>query len=250
MSYSILRKLVIAGGLFCWVTIASAQAMQSASYRIQDDSINIGGGYSSSTSYRMQDTVGEVGTGDSSSTNYAVHAGYQQMQESYLALSGATNVTLSPSIGGITGGTSDGSTVLTATTDDYAGYQMTITASTSPAMQSGANTISDYSPSGAAPDFSFSTGAGQARFGFSPEGADIASRYKDNGAACNTGSSDASLSCWDGVSTTPITIATRSSANHPNGTATTIRFRVGIGGSVSQAPGTYTATTTVTLVAL
>src|SRR5690242_13754867 len=58
-----------------------AQAMSSGSYKIQIDSVNIGGGNSSSNSYGIEDTVGEVGTGGSSSGSYALNAGYQQNLE-------------------------------------------------------------------------------------------------------------------------------------------------------------------------
>lgn len=251
MFRSVLHKSILVAMVLFSGTVVSAQVMQSTNYRIQDDSINIGGGHASSSNYVLEDTMGEIATGDASSTNYVVRAGYQQMQESYLSLNAIADVTLTPSLGGVTGGISNGSTTIIATTDNYAGYQMTITASQDPAMQdANSHTISDYTPSGGNPDFSFSTSATQAHLGFSPEGTDIISRFKDNGASCNTGSGDTAQACWDGLSTTPQAFASRSSANHPTGTETTIRFRVGIGGSVSQPVGTYTATTTVTLTAL
>jgi hypothetical protein len=232
------------------LTLADGQVMQSATYRIQSDSVNFGGGLSSSTNYRIESTAGEVGTGESSSTNYALKAGYQQMQEVYIALSGMGAVTLTPSIPGISGGFSNGSTTFTVTTDSRSGYDVTIRASQSPAMQKGGDSIADYAPSGAAPDFSFTTDATDSHLGFTPEGVDIVSRYKDNGATCNTGGVDTSLSCWDGLSTTDRTIVSRTSANHPTGSTTTVHFRVGVGGSVYQAPGTYTATTTITALPL
>lgn len=250
MRNRVLKNVFVAALFLCSVTYVSAQAMQSASYRIQNDSINVGGMYATSTNYGLEDTTGEVATGESTSTNYALHAGFQQMQESYIALSSASDVTLLPSLGGLTGGTSTGYAVLTATTDNYAGYQMTIAASSSPALQSGANSISDYVPSGADPDFVFTTGSGQAHFAFSPEGTDIAQRFRDNGAACNIGSGESTNRCWDGLSTTPVVIAERASANHPSGTDTTIQFTVGIGSPATVAEGTYVATTTVTLLAL
>lgn len=228
-----------------------AQVMQSTNYRIQSDSVNIGGGSGTSTNYSLESTVGEAGTGLSTSTNYLLYAGYQQMQVSYLAVSNADNVTMSPSLGGVTGGTSNGSTAITVTTDNAAGYQMTIAASTTPAMQSGASNIPDYTPGGANPDFSFTNAITESQFGFSPEGTHIPSRFKDNGTnACATGSSDTALACWDGLSTTPATVAQSTSPNHPSGTATTIRFRVEVGSQVVQLEGTYTATTTLTAIAL
>jgi hypothetical protein len=117
-------------------------------------------------------------------------------------------------------------------------------------MQSSAHSISDYVPSGANPDFAFTTSATQSHFAFSPQGSNVASRYKDNGVACGVGSSDTALACWDGLSTTPRVIAESTAGNHPNGTATQILFKVGIGGSVGQVEGTYTATTTLTLLPL
>lgn len=245
-----LGAFVIPFILLAVVFDASAQVMQSPSYRIQNDSINVGGGLGSSTNYVLESTAGEVATGRGSSTNYEVSAGYQGMQEAYLALSGAADVVLNPALGGITGGTSNGSTSVTVTTDNYAGYSLSITASSSPAMVSGSNVISDYVPAGANPDYTFAVGAGASVFAFSPEGADVSTRFLDNGIICGIDSGETTLSCWDGPSTTPVTIAQRTSANHPLGTNTLIRFRVGIGSAAMQAPGTYIATTTVTALPL
>jgi len=230
--------------------LATAQVMESTNYRLQSDSVNIGGGLSTSTSYTLESTAGEIATGESSSETYKLKAGYQQMQEVYLAISDAANVTLSPSIPGVTGGTAYGSTVVTVTTDGMAGYELTIEAENSPAMQSGVNTIPDYIPAGANPDFTFTIGMSDAYLGYSPYGVDTVSRFLDNGASCNTGSSNATSTCWDGLSTTTETIASATSANHPSGATTTIYFRVGIGSSVVQTGGTYVATTTLTALPL
>ena len=229
---------------------AVAQVRQSTNYRIQSDSINIGGVYSSSTSYQLEDTTGEIATGESASASFSLKAGYQQMQESYLALTASADVVLSPSIGGLTGGTSNGSTSVTATTDNAAGYQLTISAENNPAMQKGVDSIEDYAPAGD-PDFIFATSSTNAYFGYSPEGSDIVSRFKDNGSdTCNTGSSDTALACWDGLSTSDVVISQSASSNHPSGTETSVRFRVDVGGSVGLVPGDYIATTTLTLIAL
>jgi hypothetical protein len=230
--------------------VAGAQVMQSGNFQIQSDSINFGGGFSTSSNYRLESTAGEIGTGESDSENYALKAGYQQMQEVYIAISGATNVTMSPSIPGVSGGTANGSTTVTVTTDSPAGYELTISSLTSPAMQKGADSISDYTPGGANPDFAFTTGAADSHFGYTPQGSDVVQRFKDNGASCNVGSSNTALACWDGLSTTPETIASNANPNHPAGAATTVYFRVGVGGSVIQAPGVYAATTTLTALSL
>lgn len=227
-----------------------AQVRQSTSYQIQSDSINIGGGFSSSTNYVSESTVGEIATGESGSASYDLKAGYQQMQEVYLALSGAAAVTMDPPIPGVSGGTSNGSTTVTVITDSPAGYELTIEAQGNPAMQKGADTIADYDP-GATPSYAFSVNATDSHFGFTPEGIDIVDRFRDSGGVCNqVDGDDNTLACWDGLTTLAQTIVSRTSPNHPDGSTTTIRFRVGIGGSVGQPPGTYVATTTITALPL
>lgn len=230
-----------------------AQVMESASYRIQFDSVNVGGGRATSSSYGIEDTIGEVATGRSGSTNYNLQAGYQQMDQVSLSLSAADNVVMAPSLGGISGGTADGQTIATSTTNGQAGYELSIKASSTPAMQrnGGGASIADYTPAGAVPDFTFSVAVSDAEFAFTPEGEDIAQRYQDNGAdTCDTDSNDTANSCWDALSTSNVVIARRTSANNPDGTPTTVKFRVGIGSSAFQLEGTYVATTTLTLIAL
>jgi hypothetical protein len=242
--------IVVAASAGFYSFPVAAQVMQSSSYQIESDSINIGGGLASSTNYAIEDTVGEQATGESNSSSYRLRAGYQQMQEVYLAITAAADVTMSNSIGGVTGGNATGSTMVTVTTDSRAGYQLSISASTSPAMQDGSNTIADYAP-GVDPEFVFTTDASESHFGFSPEGSHVVDRFKDNGTdTCNTDTNETTDRCWDGLSTTPAPIAESNNSNHPAGTDTTIKFQVGVGGSVNQVPGTYVATTTLTLIAL
>lgn len=242
--------LVMLVHLFATTVLVRAQVMQSSSYQIESDSINIGGGLSSSTNYIQESTVGEQATGPSDSASFSLRAGYQQMQEVYLALSAVADVTMAPAIGGVSGGTATGSTEVTATTDNRAGYSLSIQAENNPAMVSGAYTIADYIPAGD-PDFTFSTGATESHFGYSPEGDDIVERFTDNGGICNNGAgSDTTDRCWDGLTTSPVGIAAGGGANHPDGATTTVKFQVGVGGSVNQEPGTYVATTTLTLLPL
>lgn len=245
MVISILVLIVIYSANF-----VLGQVMTSGSYRIQSDSVNFGGNFSTSTTYFIQDTVGEVATGDSSSSNFKIRAGYQSMQGSILSMSAVSSVNLTPAIGGITGGTANGSTNFTVITDNAAGYSVSIKASTTPALQSPLDTISDYTPAGASPDFVFAIAPTTSEFGFTVEGADIDQRFKDNGSICNAGSSDATDRCWTGLSTTSQIIVKRTSANQPLGTATTIKFRAESGPSHVQINGTYVSTTTITAIAL
>lgn len=232
------------------ISLATAQVMSSTNYAIQSDSVNGGGQLSSSTNFGLEDTAGEIATGESTSTNYQLRAGYQQMQEVFISISSAAAVTMSPSLGGITGGIATGSTAVSVVTDSPSGYQLTIMASGTPAMRSGANSIANYIPVGSVPDFLFITNPTDARFGYSPEGPDIVTRFKDSVSTCGVSGGDTAARCWDGVSTTAITIASKSLSNHPIGATTTIQFRVGLGGSIVVAPGTYVATTTLTALPL
>lgn len=225
------------------------QVRTSAGYSIVQDSVNFGGGFSTSSNFTQESTFGEFATGRSTSTNFALQAGYQQNNTVLLSLTGGGNVTMTPDLSGVTGGESDGSTAFVAATNNTAGYQLTIEASNAPAMQSGANTIPDYVPDGAPADMNFTTTSGEAHFAFSVSGTDIVDRFRTNGAVCGAGSSS-STACWDGLSTTAEVIASDTSANVPAGATTTISFKVGVGGSVTQAEGVYTATTTITLSAL
>jgi hypothetical protein len=230
--------------------VAIAQVMQSSNYQIQSDSINFSGGLSTSSNYVLESTAGELASGPATSTNYSLKAGYQQMQEVYIAISNTDDVSLSPSIPGVSGGTANGSTTVTVTTDSPSGYALTIASDDAPAMQKGSDNIADYTPAGADPDFTFITGAADAHFGYTVQGVDVVQRFKDNGTTCNTGSLNTASACWDGLSVSEATIASDVTPNHPEGATTTIHFRVGVGGSVVQAAGIYVATTTLTALSL
>lgn len=227
----------------------NAAVMNSSSYSIQSDSVNFGGGLSESPSYKQESTLGEIATGQSSSSSYVLKAGYQQLQEVYLAISSVSNVALTPSIPFSGGGVADGSTSVTVTTDNPVGYELYIKASSSPALASGLDSFNDYVTAGADPDFTFTVASNSSGFGFSPEGADIVQKYKDNGSGCNIGSSDTSDACWDKLTTSDVLISLGSLSNYPSGAATTLKFRAESGATNILTSGTYTATSTLTAVA-
>ncbi len=244
------QSLVLTVLVLALLNIASAQVRSSTNYQLQSDSINVGGGFSSSTSYIQESTVGETATGLSASASYSLRAGYQQMQEVFLSLASTGNVVMSPNISGLTGGLSNGQSTFTVTTDSPAGYQLLVAAEGDPAMQSGANSIADYDP-GATPSFFFTYGAADAFFGFSPEGVDIVQLFMDDGGGnCNVSAIDTANACWDGLANTSQLIAEGSGANHPNGATTTVKFRTGVGGAAGVVAGVYVATTTVTALPL
>ncbi len=166
----------------------------------------------------------------------------------------AQDVTMTPSLGGITGGTSNGTTTVVVLTNDSSGYTMTIKASSSPAMQDDTSTdsIPDYTPAAAGvPDFAYSVPAG-AEFGYSVSAsttADLAQKFKDDGAStCNTGSADTGGmgSCWYGLSTTATSTIFRTTATSASGSTSSIAFKLTINSGSLITEGVYKATTTLT----
>lgn len=231
------------------VPVSIAQVMSGGSYQIQSDSINMGGGFSSSTNFTSESTAGEIATGGSDSENFTIQAGFQQMQESFISISPVDAVVLQPSLGGVVGGVANGSSTVTVITDNSAGYSLRIVSATSPALQSETDAIDDYQPVAAA-DYSFLYGVGDAVFGLSPTGADVITQFLDNGSVCGVAGTSNAERCWVGSSTTQQELARTAGSNHPDGATTTIHFRVAIGSGVNQPPGTYVGTTTVTALPL
>lgn len=227
-----------------------AQVMQSGTYKIMSDSINAGGeDVSSSTNYLLGDTLGEIGTGDSNSANYFLHAGFWQMQQSYIAISSPSDLALA-NIGGIDGEASEGTISWQVTTDNSAGYSMSIESTTTPALTSALDSFADYIPAGADPDYSFSIVSTTSAFGFSPEGVDTSTRFLDNGLICNIGSGEISAKCWDGLSASPKVAFQRTTSNHPAGSATIVRFHAESGSDHIQISGDYAAPVIVTAITL
>lgn len=248
----VLHSVLITTLLFLLInpSFVLSQVRESANFKIERDSINIGGGLGTSSSFQLQDSVGEVGTGFSESTNYKIQAGYQQnIEETFIAISAPTDLTLN-SINGLTGGSSTTSAAWNVTTNNNSGYSLSIKASTDPALKSTLDSFDDYSPATSDPDFDFSIDSSSAEFGFSPSGADILGKYKDNGSACNVGTSDSLYKCWDGLSTTTLSVAQSGTPNDPGGTQTTINFRAESGNNKILTAGSYSATITMTALAL
>ena len=232
------------------IGFVKAQEMSSSNYKIQFDSINTEGGLVSTSNYRINDTIGESVSGVSDSTNYKIKAGYQQMQEVYISVAVPAGIAMSPSIKEQSGGVSNGSGGATVITDSQSGYILTLKASTAPALQIATDSFADYTPAAAgAPDFSWSIVDNTSEFGFTPEGSDIAQKFKDNGVVCNAGAGDTASACWYNLSTFEETIAQSTSANHSAGAVTTLRFRAHSGENHTQTAGNYQASLTLTALA-
>ncbi len=77
------KNIILAAVLFFLVLpLQSIFSMESASYKIEKDSLNFGGtDDGQSASYKEKDTLGEIGTGESDSASYKIKAGYRYMEE-------------------------------------------------------------------------------------------------------------------------------------------------------------------------
>lgn len=174
---------------------------------------------------------------------------------SFLATTSAT--TMVGGIAGVTGGYATGTNMTVVSTNNSAGYNMTLQFSSSTAMNlnNGTSFINNYTPAATtAPDFVWAdNSSGQAaEFGYTVRASttgEVDPSFRNNASACNTGATETDNRCWQNpTSTVAETIINTSSAT-PSST-TTIKFRV----SVPNAPsptlptGIYVATGTLTAV--
>lgn len=167
----------------------------------------------------------------------------------------ATNVTMSPAIAGLTGGVSSGTTTAVVTTNNSIGYTMTIAFSTSTAMtrNGGGGVIANYTPAAPGiPDYTFGSKI-YGQFGYNAysttNGTDIATAFKNTGAACNSGSTSTAGKCWLNGSTTAKQIVNRSTATLSSGATTSVAFKVLVPSNPNPSipTGYYTATATLTI---
>jgi hypothetical protein len=221
-------------------TVVGAIVASSSNYVLERDSVNFGGLLSNSANYYLEDTAGEIGTGPSGSSNINVRAGYQQMDDSaVISVQASGTVVLSPSFNNLTAGTASGQSGVLVVTNSSSGYNLYVQAANSPALTSSNDSFLDYTPSTGDPDFSFAAPSGNKVFAYTPEGADVANRFRDDGSSCGAGLLDTADSCWDGLTTSPVNIATSNSLNSPSGTYTTIKLKAGVGSGATAKAGTY-----------
>lgn len=244
------RFLIIALSIFltgAFVAPVFGYVAESTNFRLQQDSVNFGGGWGESDNFTEEDSLGEIATGWSYSDNFSLHAGYQQMEESYISLSAPDSTTLLPSIPGLSGGSASGTAPVVVTTDNSAGYTLQLKASTAPALQSTTSFFSNYSLASSYPDYDWSVANTTSEFGFTPEGVDVYSRYLDSAGVCNSPSgSDGPDHCWDRITMSDQTISQSAVPNHPAGTTTTVKVKAQSGSDHIQPSGTYHAAITIT----
>ena len=242
--------------LVCFSITASAYVAGSTNYRLQSDSLNSGGELATSTNYRIEDTTGEVSTGDSSSTSYKAFAGFQQMQAVSLSVSAPTNITMTAL--SLTQDTSVGNSSWIVITDNSAGYSTTVYAEVSGACsdtdgQGAIDAMCDISTGESFKDVSISkhlwSVSNEYAFGWSAYGDNVTGHGTDSDCIAGTDVPSAGL-LWQGFNaSTAYQIASSSERTSPSGTTTTLCVATEQD-TVFAPSGTYTATTTITVITL
>lgn len=172
-----------------------------------------------------------------------------QSVTSEVSLSSPADVTMSPGILGMTGGSATGSATWTVKTNDTSGFNLKIKSDAANCLRNGSDHFDDYTEASAGvPDYSWiaTTISG---FGYTVETAtpgDTVAAFRDNGTACNTGALNTADKCWDGLSTTDATIVSRNSITSSSGEAETVKFKSELASGQFLPEGNYVATITVT----
>lgn len=140
-------------------------------------------------------------------------------------------------------------------TANAAGFNMTLAASTDPALciLAGCATASfaEYTEvNSGTPDFTWDVPVTAAEFGYTVEPAsagDTVQKFLDNGSACGVGTLNGTDTCWIDFSTSAFTVINRTSATGSGGHNEVVKFWNEIGSSVVQQSGTYQATIIATV---
>lgn len=166
----------------------------------------------------------------------------------------ATNITMNPSIAGLTGGVASGTTTAVVLTNNSLGYNMTIHFSSSTAMDrnGGGGYISNYTPTASGtPDMTVQPQA-YGQFAYSAYSttnpADMDTKFLNNGTACNSGTNSTAGKCWFNPTNGTALIVNRTTATPITGATTSIAFQVNVPNNPNPSipTGTYTATATLT----
>lgn len=194
----------------------------------------------------LEPAVGRAQVGDGFTVTQAITA-------EIAFLTDEDNIVMSPSIAGLTGGTSNGSTQVVVNTNNSTGYNMTIMFSSTTAMtrNGGGGYISNYVPTvDGTPDYGFDDDT-FSQFGYTVTASsslELDPTFQDNGSTCATGSGNTEDTCWMDPDDTPEIIINTSTPTPLSGSTSTIAFRVNVPSNPSPAvpTGTYTATATLT----
>jgi hypothetical protein len=170
------------------------------------------------------------------------------------------NVQMDNAIASISGGTSRGTTTFTVQSNSATGYNVELSFSDDPAMQSTStsDTIPDYTEATpGTPDWGFLADGDSAQFAFgivATSSSVVPATFQDDGgSSCGGGGNNtyptASAGCWSAPTTTAVVIINSSSATVGAGDESNVVFRVDVPPNPSPAVpvGGYVATATLTV---
>lgn len=129
-------------------------------------------------------------------------------------------------------------------TNNTAGYDLFVKASTSPAMKNGTSSFADYTETSSTVPETWSTSSPSTEFGYSAFGTDVLAAF-GTGASCGSSTVPLNTLKWLGFKTTDYTVATKSTYTTGSGIDTTVCVAAEQKG-VYAASGAYTATLTAT----
>ena len=168
-----------------------------------------------------------------------------------ISITSPSNITMSQTLG-VTANTAVGTSTWNVKTNDVSGYNLTLKASTAPAMQNASSSVADYAI-GAPTPWSV---VNSAKFGFSAYGTDVnpgtwGTVGAANCSAVGTAHVPSGTLNYLGftTSTSSPVVATRAATTTTSGVDTTVCFAVEQN-NVYIPSGTYTATITATAVTL
>ena len=153
-------------------------------------------------------------------------------------------------IGGATGGTRTGSTTVGITTNNAAGYTLTINFATTTGMvkdSTGADFIEYYSST--TPDFNMNIGASNSGFAYSASSSastNSITTFDNDGSTCGAGANVSADNCYvmHGTQTSGASLVV--TADTAVNELTKVGFKVIVAGGSGIANGLYYATTTLT----
>lgn len=184
----------------------------------------------------------------------------QEIGQEISFLTQAANVTMSGPLNGLTGGNATGTTFAVVRTNSAGGYRMEIAFSDSDSDTiimrrdlggSASGAIRNYATSSTMtePSYGFSTASTSGVFAYTVTASDtlaVDPSFLNNGAICNAGSGAEIDVCWMKPQTAAFDIINLNEAV-PDGSTSSIKFRVYIPNAPSPAidSGFYTATATL-----
>lgn len=161
-----------------------------------------------------------------------------------ISITSPSDSSMSQSLG-VSANTAIATTTWNVKTNNSAGYTLAVRASTNPAMQSGGNSISNYTPAVAATPETWSVSSG-AEFGFSAYGSRITTgTWGTSGSFCGANNTPSTNLKYRDLASTDITIATHGATTTTAGDDATVCYAVEQNGFYVPS-GTYTATVVAT----